>query len=287
MGLNLKSVLAREPITFFINREYGVDIYASTNTGRIAPDSIDEDDDFEYLDIDEVTEYVRAAAVYREHFPASVIEKMIMVTDDINVATKLAFLFAGDDKVHDESDGVFIARFDLHEYEYGKKEFPEFSYELDGAIFYGAENEDDIKKCLNTIMSCDLPYVALIVDEDMWATQTVSRMLFDYPFVMVDARGLTPDHAEYMDMLNAILDDNSDIIKASLHIDISQNEEKQKLANRLWKLIYSIKGDSLRAEDLLDVTEYYIREQIMSNDSVADGDLLDIMGDACVNRRNK
>ena len=269
MGLVIDSFTSRVPITWFVDREFGMDIYVCPNTANLRSG-------------DTGIEYIERAIGYHEAFAAGKIERLILVTDDLNVARKMSFLLAGDDKndyvlneeegdeprlryTRHESEGVLLAEINMNEYEPTGPDFPESDYELDGAVFYGARNEADLKKCLNMILSCNLRYVAVIMDEDLWVSDTARRLILDYPFSHLDVRYLTPADEEYQDMLRDLIDDNSEYF--------GQQYENEDEISDLYDEIRRSCGDEFKEEDLINMTESMIREDILSN-GICDGDSL-------------
>jgi hypothetical protein len=218
-----------------------------------------------------------------------------MVTDDENVAKKLTFLLAGDDKCQatydvyedgsveqseyqDETEGVFIAQIDMHEYEYGSKSFPDFSIDVDGAYFYGARNEEDLKKCLGTIVSCDLSCVVIALNVGLWRTKTARRILLDYPFVPFDARNIAADGEDIDRMIGALLKDNKELINEYLEVDVDLDQDRIDITKELLELGTSICGNDLTAENLIDIVEFRIREMIMVEYGA--GELMALMGES-------
>ena len=266
MALNLDQIKNIFPVTWFVKREYGADICVCTNTGNL--DGEDED-----YDENNAFQYVLRANAYHEHFASGKSEKLVMVTDSVNTAFKMSFLLAGDDKnlyvdksqfadgeegyaeLSNERDGVLIARYNMHDNLFENGSFPEFSVDLDGAFFYGAENEEDIIKNLNTILSCDLPFVSVAIDENLWHSDTISSLLFDYPFVYLDVRELGTTEGE---------------LKKILEILLESNDLNEMSVDELFDTVKKVRKDSLTEEDIISIIEYRIRENILSDEKISD-----------------
>ena len=268
MTLNTEKISAEIPLIWYVEREGATDIYYSRNTGNI-------DVDINKLKIP----YVVRAANYRDQQGKQRDkERYIFVSDDINSARKTAFLFAGDIKnifylaedavemgmiSEDEADldsryatkseayGVIMADVDLHTYPSQGRAFPESNYELDGAFFYGVQAEDELLRNLNLILTCELPFVAVAVSEEMWNTKSVRKLIFDYWFDEYDARKLAIQKNEAIALFKMLADDNEDY-------EIPGDDESVAgYVDALMKL----RGEEFREEDLIKLVELIVSEE--------------------------
>ena len=261
------------PYTLFLTHENGVDVYVGIGTDKVKQNS---DEDFN-----------EKVFQYHQNFQADNPERMILVTDDFNTARKMAYLLAGYDKYHftgeqnedgsliyegvHESNGVYMAEINLSEYDRRGRDFPQTDYELDGAIFYGAKNEEDIRRNLNALKSCDLPFVSLIIDEDLWKTNTVKRLVLDYSFAFFDARYCEPGEKYYIDLLRAMGEDNeSDPDLQKILYPHGKTDESLK---ELYERIRLIRGTDFRDDDLIRLVECWKFERLM-DDRIGTVDLM-------------
>lgn len=264
MIYNTNSLESEVPLVWPLRRENNADICFSLNTAVIDPQSC-------------TVRYVERAQQYREEIGTGKRERFIIVTDDLNAARKTSYLFAGDvkndyvdpdssevgdeevsaddyDENEDDDDilyfnkseveGVYMAEIDLHTFPKDIGPNPGFTMELDGAFFYGAESEQDIADNLNTILTCDLPYAAVVVGEEMLKTDAVRNLLFDYWFSMYDCRGAGLDRADLIKLITCFVEENDNIV--AFH-DFSS----EKIAD----MILGLRGRSVREEDILRIAD--------------------------------
>ena len=277
MSLNLESLKREVPLVWFLEREYYADIFVSTNTMEIAGE-----DDAE----EPVCHYIRCADRYRKYHGVRNIEKYVIVADNLNVAKKTSYLFAGDikggwyktesgDVLNDEAN-VVMAEINMHRQAFHERVFPGFSYDIDGAVFYGAESEEDLKSCFDSILTCETHFISVVINEEMAKTESVRKLIFDYQFDYLDLRNLkvTEDEAEKLaktilqdndsesatgenSKSYAILDEKSEKgDDEDEYIDISEGE----VIARIGKLMEA-RGDSFREEDIIRLTELSITEE--------------------------
>ena len=279
MSLNLESLKREVPLVWFLEREYYADLFVSTNTMEIAGE-----DDAE----EPVCHYIRCADRYRKYHGVRNIEKYVIVTDNLNVAKKTSYLFAGDVKggwykdesgntLNDEAN-VVMAEIDMHRPAFHERVFPGFSYDVDGAIFYGAESEEDFLSCFDVILSCEAHFIAVVISEEMAKTESVRKLIFDYQFDYLDLHGLAVTKDEAEKLARMVLQDNDSESESGEkesnksysileeksekgydedeYIDISEGE----IIARIGKLMEA-RGDSFREEDIIRVIELSITEE--------------------------
>ena len=161
-----------------------------------------------------------------------------------------------------ESEGVYMAEINLSEYGRAGREFPGSEYKLDGAIFYG-ENEKDLKDNLNALKSCDLRFVALIISDTLWNTDTVRRLVLDNEFPYLDVRYREPDDEYYIDLLRILGEDNDrgteddNMFQKILY----PNEKSDKSLYELYYKIRRIRGKDFVDEDLIHIPERMMWER--------------------------
>ncbi len=284
MALNLESLVNEVPLVWFLGREYDSDIYISNNTLSVGGDDL----------ADIICQYVKCADKYRTYFGVQEKERYVILTDNLNAAKKTSYLFAGDVKnsyfvgndgtVYTTEGHVTMAEINMHEPALHGVTFPEFSCEPDGALFYGAETEDDIKASLNMILTCDLPFAAVIIDDKLLKTQTVRKLIYDYWFNYLDVRGLGVTFDEAKKLFISLLEDNLDV-----KIEDTDKEKNKENDNREFefvgldmdvesvcdgngiiekealdrmKAVFEGRGSDFREEDLIRTLELIISDEI-------------------------
>ncbi len=269
MAFEVGRYIELSPLKVFVTHENGADIYVALGTDKVRGGS-----DLEYADI---------AFLYHQYFAAPDPERMILISNEKNTARNMAYLLAGYDKwrlVRDEngrllqdengrlayegtheSEGVYMAEINLSEYGRAGREFPGSEYKLDGAIFYG-ENEKDIKDNLNALKSCDLRFVALIISDNLWNTDTVRRLVLDNEFPYLDVRGheLDDDPEYYINLLRILGEDND---RGTEDDNMFQEilYPNGKSDDSLYELYYKIRR--IRGKDFVDEDLIHIPERMM------------------------
>ena len=252
MRINLDLIEQEVPLVWFVAKEYSAEICVCNNTNRIL-ESGDSG----------ICDYINFADRYRNEFGIGKRERFIFVTDNANVAKKTAYLFAGDAKndyfsqngdlyyTKSELQGVLMAELDMQKGTLKEEEFPDFSYKLDGALFLGAESEEDLKSSFNAILSCQLPFVAVVIDEKLFKTESVKKLIFDYGFAYVDLRCLAVSMEEATELVlkleQARLDELYD---GKLPDKITSPLTEAELNN-----LMELRGNDFREEDLIRLVE--------------------------------
>lgn len=278
MALNLESLVNEVPLVWFLGREFDSDIYISNNTLSVGGDDC----------APTICQYVKCADKYRTYFGVQEKERYAILTDNLNAAKKTSYLFAGDVKnsyfvgddgtVYTTEGHVIMAEINMHEPALHGVTFPEFSCELDGAIFYGAETEDDIKASLNMILTCDLPFAAVIIDDKLLKTQSVRKLIYDYWFNYLDVRGLGVTFDEAQKLFVGLLEDNlrhdendkendnREFEFVGLDMDVESvcdgNVITEKEALVRMNAVFEGRGSDFREEDLIRTLELIISDEI-------------------------
>ncbi len=277
MSLNLESLKREVPLVWFLEREYYADLFVSTNTMEIAGE-----DDAE----EPICHYIRCADRYRKYHGVRNTEKYVIVADNLNVAKKTSFLFAGDvkggwyktesgDVLNDEAN-VVMAEINMHRPAFHERVFPGFSYDIDGAIFYGAESEDDLKSCFDSILTCETHFISVVINEEMAKTESVRKLIFDYQFDYLDLRNLKVTEDEAEKLAKTILQDNDSESgsgeNSKSYAILDEKSEKgddedeyidikdDEIMGRIKKLMKA-RGDSFREEDIIRLIELSITEE--------------------------
>ena len=289
MKINREALEKEIPLVWYVARENDADICICKNTDKVN------------IDGDGICSYASHADKYRESFGVGEIERFLFVTDNKNVARKTAYLFAGDVKNDyikagddgsevyfnkSEIDGVLMAEIDMKSFREKNRSFPLFSYDLDGAVFSGADSEEVLKDSLNAILSCELPFEAVIINEKLLGTATARKLLFDYGFTQLDLRGLAVSLSEAESLMAAMLDVfEGDVSEEADDGEIILRMAREITPEEIDKLM-KLRGDDFREEDLIrlmeiagsDGEEQFIRQDWSFDDS--DVPLLDkILGE--------
>ena len=235
-----------------------------------------------------ICQYVKCADKYRTYLGVQEKERYLILTDNLNAAKKTSYLFAGDVKnsyfmgddgtVYTTEGHVTMAEINMHEPALHGVTFPEFSCEPDGTLFYGAETEDDIKASLNMILTCDLPFAAVIIDDKLLKTQTVRKLIYDYWFNYLDVRGLGITFDEAQKLFVGLLEDNlrhdendkendnREFEFVGLDMDVESvcdgNVITEKEALDRMKAVFEGRGSDFREEDLIRTLELIISDEI-------------------------
>ena len=242
MAYYVEELSKQVPLVWFVEREYGSDIWLCRNTNEL-------------IEADEVS-YVQNVNMFLE--ADGVAGKYVIVSDDDNSAFKSAFImagavknnyirFEGDDQLYytkSELEGVYLADINMHT-ALADRSFPIYSREVDGVVFRGAESEDDLIKCFNMIKSCDLPFIAVVVDENIWNTMAVKRLVFDYWFDHYDGRGLGVTETESEKLLRLFVESNSEAAEGYEAITTDEDIET------INKSIRALRGNLFREEDII------------------------------------
>ncbi len=242
MAYYIEELSKQVPLVWFVEREYGSDIWLCRNTGELT-------------EADEVG-YVQNVNMFLD--ADGVAGKYMIVSDDDNSAFKSAFImagatknnyvqFEGDDQLYyikGELEGVYLADINMHT-TLPDSSFPMYSREVDGVVFRGAESEEDLIKCFNMIVSCDLPFIAVIVDESLWNTMPLKRLVFDYWFDHYDGRYLGVSEAESEVLLKLFVESNK--VAADGYDVITMDADITTINKR----IRALRGDSFREEDII------------------------------------
>ncbi len=262
MHFNLKSLQERVPLTWFLGREDGADLYICNNTAEVS--------NFD----GEHPQYVDDAEVYRANYGCRSKERYVMISDSLNSARKTSYLLAGDIKndyyedeegnltyTKSELDGVVLAEVNLASYcDSGYRALP---MDVDGVIFYGAASEEDIRKNIEFILSCDQPYVAVVVDEKLMNTDTVRRMVFDNWFGIYECLGSEADESEVVRLFKLFIEDNQekDGINDKISIPVDEDESLfDERVRKLYRRIKDIRREEFREEDLIRMADLITME---------------------------
>ena len=276
MALNLSSLKNEIPLVWFVDREFDSDIFMSNNTLSVGGDDLSP----------VICQYVNCADKYRKYLGVQDRERYLIVADNLNAAKKTSYLFAGDVKnsYFEGEDGtlytteghVTMAEINMHEPSLHGSAFPEFSYELDGTLFYGAQTEDDLKASLNMVLTNDLPFAAVIIDDKLLSTQTARKIVYDYWFNYLDVRGLGVTLEEAQELFVCALEDNLDITvgedgssfykyrKYDMDVEgvcegiaITETEALDRM-----RAVFEERGSDFREEDLIRTLELIISDEI-------------------------
>ena len=260
MRIYLDLIEQEVPLVWFVAKENSAEICVCNNTNRVL-ESGDSG----------ICDYVNFADSYRTKFGIGKRERFIFVTDNINVAKKTAYLFAGDVKndyflqdgelyyTKSELQGVLIAELDMYGGSLKGEDFPDFSYNLDGALFLGAEKEEDLKNSYNTILSCQLPFVSIIIDEKLFKSEAVTRLIFDYGFSYVDLRRLGVSLYEAKELVLKLEEARlEELNKGDLLEKITSPLTETEIKN-----LMEVRGSNFREEDLIRLVEMKNSKEIM------------------------
>ncbi len=252
MIMNLDLIEQEVPLVWFVAKEYSAEICVCNNTARIL-ESGDSG----------ICDYINFADSYRSEFGIGKRERFIFVTDNTNVAKKTAYLFAGDDKnnyfsqdgelyyTKSELQGVLMAELDMRNGALKEEEFPDFSYKLDGALFLGAESEEDLKSSFSSILSCQLSFAAVVIDEKLFKTEAVRKLIFDYGFSYVDLRCLAVSFDEATELVLKL--EQARLME--LYDGKLPDEIASPLTESEIKKLMELRGNDFREEDLIRLVE--------------------------------
>ena len=262
MRICLDLIEQEVPLVWFVAKENSAEICVCNNTNRVL-ESGDSG----------ICDYVNFADSYRTEFGIGKRERFIFVTDNINVAKKTAYLFAGDVKnnyfsldgelyyTKSELQGVLMAEFDMHGEDLKKEYFPDFSYNLDGALFLGAISEEEVKNCYNAFLSCQLPFVAIIIDEKLFKTEAVTKLIFDYGFSFIDLRCMGVSSYEAAELVLKLEEARlEELNKEDLPEKITSPLNEAEIKN-----LMEVRGGNFREEDLIRLVEMKNSKEIMED----------------------
>ncbi len=262
MHFNIEALQKKIPLTWFLGREDGADLYICNNTAEVS-------------NADDCPQYVDDVELYRDKYGYRSKERYVMLADSKNSARKSSYLLAGDVKndyykdedgnltyTKSELDGVVLAEVDLSSY--SNSGYRTLSLDVDGVIFYGAASEDDIMKNIDLILSCDQPFVAVvIVDERLMKTDTVRRLVFDNWFSIYECLGSEADEEWVIKLFKEFIINNQGKDDVNDSVDIPKDENEEEFDERVrnhYQRIKSIRGEDFREEDLIRMADLITME---------------------------